>query len=428
MIGLRHCLAMTQASILIAGHGNAAKITALSLAAAGFASHIDPPMAQADNLMPDWQNVLALSPAARTMLETLGVWAKLETPSAPITNMQVHGTKAQKKAGLLSQKLTFVDRPADDGVEVIAHIVSLAALTRAIDQTFHALIEARLCQILPHAIAAHHPAERKVTLADGAQQNCALLVDHTRGEKPWRRDMPRLIHDYGVTALTAELTCDATHGGVAQQIFARTGTLALLPLPDAHRCALIWSLPHQQAAALKKAGPDILAYEVNRATAEQFGTFELAGPVASQPLSMRLARDFIAPGLVLLGDSAHVTHPLAGQGFNLSLRDAAELADTVFEARSLGLSLDDFALLEAYQAKRRSDATLTIATTHNLNALFTSRHSLVRRLAGVGMGLTDVLGARFPGLKRQFRTQANYGPDTPPRLMRGIEFGVQNPK
>jgi ubiquinone biosynthesis UbiH/UbiF/VisC/COQ6 family hydroxylase len=418
---------MTDAPIFIAGHGNAAKITALSLAAAGFSTRIDPiapaPSDPASQPMPDWQNVLALSPAARTMLETLGVWAKLDTPSAPVTNMQVHGTKAQKRAGLLSQKLTFADPPqADNEVEVMAHIVSLASLARAIEAQYQALIENHMCQILPHAITAHHPGERKITLADGTTQTSAMLVDHTRGEKPWRRDTPRLLHDYGVTALTAELTCDAPHGGCAQQIFARTGTLALLPLPDAHRCALIWSLPHQQAAALKKAGADILAYEVNHATSQQFGTFAVAGPVASQPLSMRLARDFVAPGLVLLGDSAHITHPLAGQGFNLSLRDAAELADTVFEARGLGLSLDDFALLEGYQAKRRSDATLTISTTHSLNALFTSNQPWVRGLAGLGMGLTDALGGRFPGLKKQFRAQANHGPDTPPRLMRGIGF------
>ena len=416
---------MTDAPIVIAGHGNAAKITALSLAAAGFSTHIDPPTEQPKDPMPDWQNVLALSPAARTMLEALGVWDKLDTARAPITNMQVHGTRAQKKAGLLSQKLTVVDMaPSDDEVEVIAHIVSLASLSRAIESQFQALIASRMCQILPNAIATHHPAERKVTLADGTTQDSAVLIDHTRGEQSWRREMPRLVHDYGVTALTAELTCNAAHGGVAQQIFARTGTLALLPLPDAQRCALIWSLPHKQAAALQKAGPDILAYELNQATHGQFGAFAVAGPVASQPLSMRLARDFIAPGLVLLGDSAHITHPLAGQGFNLSLRDAAELADTVFEARSLGLSLDDFALLEGYQAKRRSDATLTIATTHSLNALFTSNQTLVRTMAGLGMGLTDALGARFPGLKRQFRTQANHGPDTPPRLMRGIGFNA----
>ena len=155
---------MTDAPIFIAGHGNAAKITALSLAAAGFSTRIDPiapaPSDPASQPMPDWQNVLALSPAARTMLETLGVWAKLDTPSAPVTNMQVHGTKAQKRAGLLSQKLTFADPPqADNEVEVMAHIVSLASLARAIEAQYQALIENHMCQILPHAITAHHPGK-----------------------------------------------------------------------------------------------------------------------------------------------------------------------------------------------------------------------------------------------------------------------------
>lgn len=419
---------MSDTPIFISGHGNAAKITALSLCAAGFAVRLDPTSPSATPDMPDWQNVLALSPAARRMLEVLGVWAALDQPSAPVTNMEVYAKRPQKQRGLFSGKLSFATPPEepteddDAAIEVMAHIVSLASLSRAIEICFDTVVQAGACQILPHAIASHDPDNKTVRLEDGTAHACRLLLDHARAEKSWRRDIPRQQHDYGVSALTAELTSSTGHGGIAQQIFSRDGTLALLPLPRADGYALVWSLPQARAEALKHAGPEIVAYELNKATGGQFGDIRVDSAIASQPLSMRLTQDFVAPGLALLGDSAHITHPLAGQGFNLSLRDAAELADTLFEGRSLGLGPDDFSLLEDYQTKRRSDASLTIATTHSLHRLFATRHTSLSAMARLGMGLTDTLGERLPSLKRFFAAQADHGASPPPRLMRGQSF------
>ncbi len=418
---------MNTQPIVICGQGNGAKIAAISLAAAGFGVHIEPP--QPLMAMPDWQNVLALSPAARRMLEVLGVWDHLDQPSAAVTHVVVHGKQAQHGQALFPSKLGFAHQTqaatqagTQAALEVMAHIVSLASLTRAMEQTFQALVKAGKIHILAACIADHHPDDKKLRLEDGSDMACGLLVDSAKADKPWRQGDQTTHFDYHATALTAEIACELGHGQMAQQIFTAKGPLALLPLPDPNRAALIWSLPTPRAQALAHADAAIFNYELDRATAGYFGPLKLIGKPAKQPLSMRLARNFASPGRLRIGDGAHLIHPLAGQGFNLTLRDAAELADTLYEGRLLGLGVDDFSLLEAYQTQRRADAGLTIATTHGLNQVFTSRHTLLAGLASLGLGLSERILRRSPGLQAEFAAQSNHGTGKPPRLMRGDRF------
>ena len=200
------------------------------------------------------------------------------------------------------------------------------------------------------------------------------------------------------------------------------GRWRFLPLVDAHRLALIWSLPERRGHALAAADAAIFNHELSRATEDFFGPLEVIGKPAKQPLLLYLAHDFVAPGRVLIGDAAHIIHPLAGQGFNLTLRDIAELADCLHHGRHLGLASDDFSILEAYQTHRRSDAGLTVAATDGLNRIFSTRHSLLTGLASLGLGVSDGLARRFPQMRRAFAAQADYGTSPPARLMRGENF------
>ncbi len=411
----------TTPPIIIAGQGNGAKVAALALAAAGFHVQIEPPQPLAD--MPDWQNVLALSPAARLMLETLGIWQNLDAPSTAVTNVVVHGQKPQRQYALLPHSLGFApdqgDGAQEAAVDVMAHIVSLASLSRAIETSFAA--NERI-ELLPDMIADHDPRSKTIRLENAAQMPCGLLVDAARANKPWRQAAAAHRADYQAVALTAEIARQQAHGQMAQQIFTKEGPLALLPLADAHRLALIWSLPTGRGQALAKAEAAVFNYELNRATDEFFGPLELIGKPAKQPLLLHLARDFVAPGRVLIGDAAHIIHPLAGQGFNLTLRDIAELADQLHHGRHLGLASDDFSILEVYQTHRRSDAGLTIAATDGLNRIFSTDHSLLSGLASLGLGVSDGLARRFPQIRAGFASQADRGVSPPPRLMRGEPF------
>tara|TARA_B110000971_G_scaffold219238_1_gene259878 strand:- start:5172 stop:6569 length:1398 start_codon:yes stop_codon:yes gene_type:complete len=433
--------------ILVHGGGNSAKITALCLSAAGFRAALHDAPAPA---LPDWQSVLALSPAARVMLETLGVWQKLDQPCAPITDMHVYAsasdispaasgsnTGSQKSEALFPASLGF-GAPQDgnnhDDVEVLAHIVSLASLGRAMSAALDMQILEGRIERLASPIVDFSAKENRATLADGTQVPSQLLIDTQKAPTPWRQKAAArpLRHDYAAAALVGTLRRDRAHGGMAQQIFLPSGPLALLPLPvtktEPASCAsfaMVWSLPKARAEALAKVEPAVVAYELNKATQGRFGALSVDGPLAVQDLHLQLAENFIDGSVVLLGEAAHVIHPLAGQGFNLTLRDASLLADVLFETRQLGLALGDGAMLATYETARRADAKLTAATTHGLANLFGGPMAKIARL---GMAVTRQGLQKNTGLREQMNAQANSGLSVTPqgrplaRLMRGELF------
>ena len=423
----------THNGVLVAGHGNAARAVALSLAAARLPVMIEPQLAEKATDIPDWQSVLALSPAARTMLETLDIWDRLDQASSPIWDMQVFGrpsavnhTASQTsghEAGLLSPQLGFRDPHAETTDAPLGHIVSLAALGRALGAALQKQIKTGAINILPAALADYDAAEKTAQLADGTAIAPALLVDSYRQTPAWRRRQAaqNLSYDYHAAALVGQVRATRPHGHMAAQIFLPSGPLALLPLPDTHEMALVWSLPKPRAQALANVDADMLAHELAAASEGRFGTLHPLGPMAVQDLHLSLAQEVSGPGFVVLGDAAHIVHPLAGQGFNLSLRDAAALADTLFEARALGLPLDDAAMLAGYARTRQADAALTGAATHGLALLFQGPLAAIGHL---GLGLVGRAAQNRPALRAAMTAQANAGVanDALPRLMRGTHF------
>ena len=420
-----------QQDVLVHGGGNSAKIAALCLSAAGFrvALHDAPTM-----MLPDWQSVLALSPASRVMLETLDIWQKLDQPSMPIADMRVYARPTDTHAdALLPASLGFgtAKNSAADAVEVLAHIVSLASLGRALSAALESQIEAGHIVRLPCPMVDFNPKEKIATLADGTYCQASLLVDTQKTASPWRQKAAArpLRHNYQAAALVGQLRQDTPASAMAQQMFLPSGPLALLPLPkaaaDTASVAMVWSLPKARAEALSKVDPDVVAHELQKATQRRFGGLTVEGTLAVQDLQLQLAEDFVEGPIVLLGEAAHVVHPLAGQGFNLTLRDASLLADILFETRQLGLALTDGAMLASYETARRADAKLIAAPTHGLANLFGGP---MAGLARLGLALTGRRVARDENLRSQLNQQANSGLSLSPqgvplaRLMRGQRF------
>jgi ubiquinone biosynthesis UbiH/UbiF/VisC/COQ6 family hydroxylase len=428
--------------ILIHGSGSTARVTALALAqarlpvtlaeaAAEQAPHETAPTQ-------DWQSVLALSPAAKNMLETLGVWQKLDCPSAPICDMAVFGDPAAYAANL---GLDFADtatenrgrRQSADAIGVLAHIVSRTALARAIESACNAaLAENRIGAAAP--LTAFDKSSGQAHFADGTTRRLALLVDCAAHPEGWRRDAigQPLRHDYQAAALICALSSDIPHGNQAIQIFTVNGPLALLPLPDAHHRALIWSVPHQRATALAAVDETVLSYELQKATAGQLGRLTPITARAAQPLALALAETYVDEKLCLLGEAAHIIHPLAGQGFNLALRDGAQLAEALFEARRLGLAFDAPGALDGYQKLRRADSGVMAMTTHMLAEIFSGQaKTLTRPVARLGLALIGKMAGKTTEnkagqrLNKGFLGHANggIGHDDLPRLMRGHDFG-----
>lgn len=445
-----------QNPILIHGSGSTARVTALALAAA--LGHTDIPLhcvtasanaydkpnnksndetgdKPGDN---DWGSVLALSPAAKTMLDILGVWPRLDLPSAAVCDMAVYGDAAAMAHNIgldfnPPENLPPNQAENPDAVTVLAHIVSRSALDRAIHAAFNATFDTPTAKLHRHdaALTDFDKSTGAARFSDGTDLTAALLVDcarattDSRAAPLWRTKSAAqyLTHDYQAAALVCVLACDRPHGGQAVQIFLPDGPLAMLPLPDPHQRALIWSLPHSRARALAEIEDGVFMHELARATQGHAGTLAPDGPRGLQKLVLALAENYVDERLCLLGDAAHIIHPLAGQGFNLALRDAAQLADTLFDAQALGLAFDGPHVLADYQALRRADGGAMAATTHILAEIFSGSQSrFTAPLARLGLALTGRMARANQGLAARFRAQANGGTAALPRLMRGHRF------
>jgi ubiquinone biosynthesis UbiH/UbiF/VisC/COQ6 family hydroxylase len=427
--------------ILVHGSGSTARVTALALSRAlaqahvpivlanapppqANAPHANAPQAGAAQKPQDYQSVLALSAASKTMLQSLGVWDKLDRPNAAICDMAVFGDKAALAANL---GLDFAPPASDDtALAVLAHIVCRAALARAIESACDTgLAQGRITsQAAP--LSAFDKTTGQAQFADGTNMTAALLIDCARAPQSGARTHAggMLRHDYRADALVCALESATPHGQQAIQIFTADGPLALLPLPDPHQRALIWSLPRRRAAALAAVDEDLLTYELEKASGGHAGALRPITARAVQPLTLALAENYVDEKLCLVGEAAHIIHPLAGQGFNLALRDAAQLAETLFEARRLGLAFDAPNALHDYQALRRADSGMMAMTTHMLAEIFSGKAAPVTRpLARLGLAVTGRL-AETSRLGARFRAQADGGIDHAalPRLMRGRGF------
>ena len=399
--------------VAVMGRGNSAALTALALANHGFSVWAETAQASAENIADNesaatWQRVLALSPGARRALEALGVWQRLEGGHAPVVDIAVGGPN-DKDLPLHFAAGTGPNQPVD----ILSHIVSVAELTAAITaglRSCTALTEQAQTSKKTSAPSNFDPRTGIVTFSDGNRIRTTLLVDASGAPSIWRQraGISCMHHDYKCAALTAEIGLTAPHGQVARQIFLPDGPLALLPLPKPGRAALIWSLPARKAQALAACDENLFNGELNAAARSVFGQLRLIGERTQQPLKAQIAEAFISPRLALVGEAAHVIHPLAGQGMNLTLRDIGALVDTLKNARRLGLECGDATMLENYAGLRRADAFAAAFGTHVLAEIF-SGPGPARLLAATGMSGVGYIADNWPKLKDAFRRQADQG-------------------
>lgn len=319
----------------------------------------------------------ALGPAAVALLEQLKVWEALRAarPSAAtrVTAMQV--------AGDAGGRLEF--SAWQQHVAELAWIVDAAVLEREL---------AAALRFSPHVTPVELAVPAALTAwCDGkdGRASGALGVDVER-------------HDYGQRAVAARLACDRPHQGIARQWFRAPDVLALLPFDGADTpgrgYGLVWSLPEARATALAAAEPADFEQALNEATGGQAGRLTLAGARAAWPLRLARATRWHGPGWVLLGDAAHVVHPLAGQGLNLGLADVAALT-AVLAARQRDepwRSLGDEKLLARYARERTLPTWAMGRVTDGLLQLFAHDSAPLRDLRNRGLTLLDHL----PPLKR----------------------------
>ena len=259
-------------------------------------------------------------------------------------------------------------------------------------------------------------AVAEVTLADGRVLRAPLVVG-AEGRGSVAREAAGIDvqgWSYGQSGVVATVHLERDHQGVAYEYFLPSGPFAILPLTE-QRASLVWTEPARRGEALRGAGDDVFHAHLRRRFGDFVGRVEARGPRFVYPLSMQLATQLVAPRLALVGDAAHAIHPLAGQGLNLGLKDAAALAEVLADAMRLGEDIGSASVLERYARWRRLDNIAVSLACDGFNRLFSNDNPILRAGRGAGMALVNRLGPA----RRFFMQEAGGALGDLPRLLRG---------
>lgn len=353
----------------------------------------------------------ALAAGSRLMLGVLGVWERLAGDVAPVTRMRI--TDSRLGDAVRQSLLTFDEDAADSGP--LAHMVEgdalIAALRGAAEAAGIDLVAAGVSAV---ETQAGRPA--RLTLTDGAERQAALVVAADGRRSPTRRraGIGWVERPYGQAGIVATIGHARPHEGVAVQHFLPAGTFAMLPLTG-NRSSIVWVEPEDEARMLVALDAEDIVRAVARRFGDTLGELTLLDTPRAFPLALGIARRFTGERLALVGDAAHVVHPLAGLGLNVGLRDVAALAEAVADGVRLGLDPAGAQVLETYERARRFDVVSTGVAMDAMNRLFSNDILPVRLARDLGAGVVE----RWPGLKRLLAREAGGLTGAPPRLLRG---------
>jgi 2-octaprenyl-6-methoxyphenol hydroxylase len=396
--------------VLIGGGGVAGLALAVALRqglGAGFSVTVADP---ALDKMPGDPRASAIVAAAQRLFEAIGVWDAIAGQAQPILDMVV--TDSRLADAVRPTFLTF-DGDVEPG-QPFAHMVENGPLQAAL------LARARETGVVlrPAAIASSTPAavDVSVGLAGGERLRARLLVaaDGARSGIRERAGIPTRGWNYGQSAIVATVAHERDNGGRAEEHFLPAGPFAILPLMHC-RSSIVWTEQAAEAERILALGERDFHAELERRFGLHLGEIEVVGPRRAYPIGLWIARAFIGPRLALIGDAAHVIHPIAGQGLNMGLKDVAALAETIVDAARLGLDPGAAAVLERYQRWRRFDTMAMGVATDGLNRLFSNRSDVLRFARDLGLGLVD----RMPPLKQLFIREAAGLLGEVPKLLRG---------
>lgn len=413
--------------IAVVGAGPGGLAAALALAAAGFDVTVLDRAAGADSIGGDQTaaapdpRATALSPSSLAMLTRLDVIRRIKPAPHPVAAMEI--ADGHPDIGFLADNLSLHDTQDLRGDHAVAHIVMNGPLKRALSEAAQAHPQIRLAEPVDVTGLAESSKTACLQLETSAGiMPCHLVVACDGRQSPLRHAMKirSLDHAYAQRALVTTFRHARPHDDIARQFFRPAGPLACLPLAG-NSSALVWVEAADYAAALATAPLSHITGELAYRLQGALGEIELTAPPMHYPLSLMLAETYTAPHFALMGEAAHVIHPLAGQGYNLTLRDAACLAETLYRARHLGLAIGSLPALQPYARQRRADAYAMAAATHGLNKLFSRPSGMLSLVRQIGMGLAG----RLPGLTGQAVMQADMGiasSGNVPRLLRGEAF------
>lgn len=355
---------------------------------------------------------IALAAGTQRIFAAMGLWSALAERATPIHRIHVSDRGRFGFARL--------DR-AEERVPALGYV--------ALGRDLGAVLGARLAQLddvellCPARVAGVEfgAGQAWVRVADGngEREVGARLVVAADGAQSMLRDLlaiPTAVWEYGQTAVIANVTPGRPHDQVAYERFTDSGPLALLPMSEG-RCALVWTLHDAQVESVMALDDAAFLARLQERFGQRLGRLTRVGRRSAYPLRLVRARQSVRPRLALIGNAAHTLHPIAGQGFNLGLRDVAALVDVLLDAQRSGQDIGDLAVLNRYADWRRADHRRVIAFTDGLTRVFASPLPPVALLRDLGMLALDLL----PPAKRLFARLTMGKAGRLPRLARGLK-------
>ena len=361
---------------------------------------------------------VAMAYGSRQIFEGMGIWQAIEQGVVSAIK-KIH---VSDRGHIGKTRLNC----ADESLDALGYVVENRVLGSVLFERLQSfenitlLCPARVLKIQTDADSTTLEIEHNDVVSN---LHAKLLVAADGGNSFVREQMGirSFATDYGQTAVITNVSCERPHQNIAYERFTDSGPLAVLPLPDLDgesRCSIVWSVKQEQRDDLLALNDETFLEQLQTRFGEHLGQFTRAGKRVAYPLSLRQAREHVRERLALIGNAAHTIHPIAGQGFNLGLRDVAFLAQVLVEAQQAGKDIGTLSTLKNYARWRRRDHLRVIGFTDSMVRVFSNNLTPLALARNIGLVAADL----FPPVKRLIRRQAMGLTGKLPRLARGLKL------
>lgn len=406
-------MSSTDYDVVIVGGGMVGASLACALGESGLSIAVVEAVAPGQPGQPSYDDrTIALAYSSRRIFEGIGVWGSIAQRSAcPIEHIHISDRG----------HFGFTRLHAEDmNIAALGYVAETRALGAALYEAMSAYANVTLiCPAQVTDINVQQDAAVLTLMHDNKTRTLTtrLAAAADGGDSPLRRavGIEASKREYDQTAIIANVTPGHDHGNVAYERFTSTGPLALLPMLE-NRCAVVWSTPRNNVDTILGWDDDTWLAELQQRFGDRLGKFSRAGKRVAYPLALTKVRKSVVERVVLIGNAAHTVHPVAGQGFNLGLRDVATLAQVVVDARREGKDIGSLDVLAPYARWRQRDNQRVASFTDGLIRIFVNDHLPLIIARNLGLSLVNL----FPGLKRSFVKRTSGLNGRLPRLARGL--------
>jgi 2-octaprenyl-6-methoxyphenol hydroxylase len=352
---------------------------------------------------------VAIADGPRRLLEQVGAWEAIQRHAQPVLSMAIMDGDVRDAVRLPHLNFDARDRAP------LAHMAFNDDVVGALSTLCDRLGVQRITGSVAHWVPGKHIAE--FGLSDGRvwRARLAVAADGARSKLTRLAEIQTIGWDYDQAGIVVTIAHERDHEGRAEQHFLPAGPFAILPLPG-RQSSIVWNESRADARALLALDSDDLTRLLEYRFTPKLGAISLASRVEAFPFRFQIARRFVAGRLALVGDAAHVVHPVAGQGLNLGLRDVAALAETIVGEMRLGVDPGAPGPLATYQRQRRFDVAANGLGLDALNRLFSNDLAPLRFVRDLGLRIVD----RAPTLKDMLIAEAGGAGGGAPKLLRGL--------